>query len=183
MLKPWTVLSSNVVLDTHSVRVRKDTVELANGRVLDDYYVFEICEWATIVPITREGQLVLVEQYRHGTGRVTLEFPAGLVDSQDESHLTTAQRELMEETGYTGSQWDFIGTYHLGPSKIQNSFHIYCARNCELTCPQQLDHTEDIRVVLASPAEFDRLLEERRVSDVDSVIGYLQCLRKGYLSL
>jgi len=179
MTKKWRTISSEIVLNTPGVKVRKDKVDLMNGRVVDDFYVFEINEWSTIVPLTEDGKLVLVEQYRHGVGDITLEFPAGLIDPGDGSPLITAQRELTEETGYSSDQWQSLGKYHLGPSKILNSFHLFLAKNCKLTHAQNLDDTEDIRVLTVTLEEFERLFEQGKISDVDSSIGWLICQTKG----
>lgn len=180
MPQKWKTLSSEVVLKTPGVNVRRDCVDLMNGRVVDDFYVFEINEWATIVPITPDGRLLLVEQYRHALEKITLEFPAGLIDGQ-EPPLVTAKRELAEETGYTSEEWIPLGKYHLGPSKIVNAFHLFLARNCTPTRSQKLDETEDIRVVTVSPEELDRLFDEGQITDVDSCMGWLIANRRGLI--
>ncbi len=182
-MKHWKIQSSEIVLRTPGVDVRRDCVELPNGNIVDDYYVFELCEWATIIPITEKGELVIVEQYRHGIQQVTFEFPAGLIDEQPKSPLMTAQRELAEETGYSSEDWTPLGQYHLGPSKIQNAFHLFLAHSCRRTCDQNLDDTEEIRVHTFTPAEFGQLFDEGKVTDVDSVIGWLLCQEKGLIDL
>lgn len=181
MSRIWKTLNSEIILRTPGVDVRRDCVELRNGNTID-YYVFEIREWASIVPITEDGKLVLVEQYRHACGGITIEFPAGLVDPNDASPLDTARRELEEETGYTSEEWTFLGKFQLGPSKIRNAFHLYCARNCKLTGAQNLDDTEDIRVVTVTVDEFHKLFESGKITDVDSAIGWLLCRSNGILT-
>lgn len=180
MPQKWKILSSETVLKTPGVNVRRDCVDLMNGRIVDDFYVFEINEWSTIVPMTEDGQLILVEQYRHALQKITLEFPAGLIDGQ-ESPLTTARRELAEETGYTSEDWTPLGTYHLGPSKIVNAFHLFLARDCKPTRLQKLDETEDIRVKIVTPEEYGRLFENGEVTDVDSCLGWLIASSRGLL--
>ncbi|HPP00265.1 MAG TPA: NUDIX hydrolase [bacterium] len=182
MAQKWKTLNSEIILRTPGVDVWRDCVELQNGNTID-YYVFEIREWASIVPITGDGKLVLVEQYRHACGGITLEFPAGLVDSRDPSPLDTAKRELLEETGYTSEDWTFLGTFQLGPSKIRNAFHLYCARNCQPAAAQNLDDTEDIRVLTVTVEEFQQLFDEGKISDVDSALGWLLCRSRGLLTV
>lgn len=180
MPQKWKTISSETVLRTPGVNVRRDCVDLMNGRIVDDFYVFEINEWSTIVPVTEDGRLILVEQYRHGLQKITLEFPAGLIDKQEDPFVT-AQRELQEETGYTSRDWTPLGAYHLGPSKIVNAFHLFLARNCKPTREQKLDETEDIRVVTVTPEEYGRMFERGEVTDVDSCLGWLICSSRGLI--
>ncbi|MBN2329167.1 MAG: NUDIX hydrolase [Candidatus Omnitrophica bacterium] len=179
MPKKWKTLSSEIVLKTPGVNVRRDCVDMQNGCIVDDFYVFEINEWASIVPMTADGRFVMVEQYRHAMQKITIEFPAGLLDG-DEHPLTAAKRELAEETGYTSDNWTPLGAFHLGPAKIKNAFHLFLARDCELTRKQNLDDTEEIRVVTFSPEELNRLFEEGKITDVDSCLGWLLASSKGF---
>ncbi len=183
MLKKWKTINSEIVLRTPGVNVRRDCVDLMNGKIVDDFYIFEINEWAMIVPVTDQGDFVMVEQYRHALGEITLEFPAGLIDAKDESPLFAAHRELVEETGYTGEEWTSLGKYHLGPSKIRNAFHIFMARNCRLTQMQNLDETENIRVVTVSPDDLARMFDAGKITDVDTCLGWLLVRLRGYVNL
>ncbi|MBR2308261.1 MAG: NUDIX hydrolase, partial [Fibrobacter sp.] len=77
----------------------KETCELPNGKVIDDFYTLWQPDWVLILARTAEGKWVMTEQYRHGTGKIALEFPAGIID-KGETPEQAALRELQEECGY-----------------------------------------------------------------------------------
>ena len=99
----WKLLASEYMIRRPPwLTVRHDRLELPNGNVIPDYYVLEYPPWVNIIPITEDGKIVMVTQYRHGIGRILTEIPAGVMEKEDVSPLAAAQRELMEETGYGG---------------------------------------------------------------------------------
>src|ERR1700753_1586705 len=101
MIKPWKCLKSTEIFKTSFFRFRRDQCELPDGRVMPNYYVMEFPDWANIVPVTEDGRIVLVEQYRHAIGHVCLEIPGGSTDTKAfEEPKKAALRELLEETGY-----------------------------------------------------------------------------------
>ena len=81
------------------MKVAKETCELPNGKVIDDFYTLWQPDWVLILARTKEGKWVMTEQYRHGTGKIALEFPAGIID-KGETPEEAAIRELQEECGY-----------------------------------------------------------------------------------
>ena len=179
MPKPWKVLSSEVVLRTYGVTVHKDHVDLCNGKTIEEYHLFEFKEWVTVLPLTENREVVLVKQYRHGLGEIILEFPAGAIDHENEAPLEAAQRELVEETGYDTNDWLYLGSFSLGPSRIRNRFYLFLARNCQKVGEQNLDELEDIEVVKISYEQFEQLLNDGQIHDVDTALAWLLCKNKG----
>jgi len=98
-MKPWKLLSSEFLVDAPWLKVAKETCELPNGKVIDDFYTLWQPDWVLILARTTEGKWVMTEQYRHGTGKIALEFPAGIID-KGETPEEAAIRELQEECGY-----------------------------------------------------------------------------------
>jgi len=98
-MKPWKMLNSELLVDAPWLKVAKETCELPNGKVIDDFYTLWQPDWVMILARTVEGNWVMTEQYRHGTGKIALEFPAGIID-KGETPEQAAIRELQEECGY-----------------------------------------------------------------------------------
>ena len=138
--------------------MREDTVLLPNGATIDDFFIFEYPEWVGVLPVTTSGELVLIRQYRHGIAKVLYELVAGVVDPL-EPLLMSAQRELLEETGYTGGRWAPWLHASANPSTHTNTCHIFLAENVEPAGFQQLDSTEEISVELLSPQQVLKIIE------------------------
>ena len=98
-MKPWKLLSSEFLVDAPWLKVAKEKCELPNGKVIDDFYTLWQPDWVLILARTTKGKWVMTEQYRHGTGKIALEFPAGIID-KGETPEEAAVRELQEECGY-----------------------------------------------------------------------------------
>src|SRR5215468_5476548 len=96
---PWELVRSEYLARCRILNLRRDlSIDPRDGRQ-HDFYVIEAPDWVNVIPLTPDGQVVMIEQYRHGSGEVTLEIPGGMVDEGEEPH-EAAVRELWEETGY-----------------------------------------------------------------------------------
>lgn len=162
--QPWQVESSEYIHRLPWFTVRKEAVRMANGGYIPDYFVLEYPNWINVVAVTTEGQLVLIRQYRHGFGAVHYELCAGVVEAYDgatgaEAALITAQRELLEETGYGGGEWTLLMTLSANPGTHSNLTYAYLATGVTLMQAQELEATEEISVHLVSPAEALALID------------------------
>lgn len=138
--------------------VRKEEVELPNGNRIPEYYVFEYPEWINVIAITKEQKFVLVSQYRHGLGITAYELCAGVCEKEDASPLVSAQRELLEETGYGNGNWSELMVIGVNPSTHTNLTYCYLATDVEPVTPQHLEATEDLSVHLLTLDEVKELL-------------------------
>ena len=148
-LQPWTVLETEHLLDFSPwLRVMRQEVALPNGERIKDYLLTPARDYAMIVPLTDAGDVVLVRQYKHGVGRVVLDFPAGYLETPEEDPLGAAQRELREETGYTAARWTPLGAYALDTNRSGTRAHLYLAQGLAHTHTQDLDSTENLEYEL-----------------------------------
>jgi 8-oxo-dGTP pyrophosphatase MutT (NUDIX family) len=141
-VKPWKILETSYPFPW----LRVDKCELGNGNLLDAT-TFQFRSWANIVALTKDNEVVLVRQYRHGIKELFLEFPGGVVESEEDPILE-AQRELLEETGYQTSDIIPLGTIYPNPALQTNALYCYLALNAEKVGSQNLDAGEDIEVEL-----------------------------------
>lgn len=153
----WSLIDSEYLFRRPWLTVRRDTVRLPNGTIHPEYYVLEYPKWINVLAITADGEYVMVKQYRHGLGVVATELCAGVVED-GEDPLDGAKRELLEETGYAGGEWELSMVISANPGSQNNLAYCYTARGVEKVAGQNLDETEDISVVLLSEDEVRDML-------------------------
>ena len=135
---------------------------------------------ALAVPVTPEGKLVLVKQYRFAIADRLWEFPAGTLEPQ-ETPEETIKREIEEETGYSAYKWRSLGKFPLAPGYSDEYIYAFLAQGLEkLAKPPQQDEDEDIEVVLMTPSELEEKIFAGELIDAKSICSYF--LAKPYLS-
>jgi 8-oxo-dGTP pyrophosphatase MutT (NUDIX family) len=162
-VRPWRHLSSRRLattcvfgLDGH-LRRSEET-----GREAE-FYVLDAPDWVNVVAVTDDDRIVLVEQYRQGVERVTLEIPGGMVDPGDTSPEEAARRELLEETGFASDRWTHIGTVDPNPAIQSNRCFTYLAEDARRVAEPTPDGNEELRVVLEPAASIRDLVRAGRV--------------------
>ncbi|MBD2500341.1 NUDIX hydrolase [Anabaena azotica] len=127
---------------------------------------------ALAVPVTPEGKLVLVRQYRFAVQGRILEFPAGTLEPTEEP-LETVKREIEEETGYRGQKWDKLGEFFLAPGYSDEIIYAFLARDLEkLETPPKQDEDEDIETVLLTPEELEKAILQGEPVDAKSITSF-----------
>lgn len=178
-LKPWKILQSKYLYKTNAVAVRIDKCEVNNGTVFEPYVV-ECGTWVNVIALTKNREVLLVKQYRHGAKEVLLEIPAGVMDEEDESPLEAAKRELLEETGYTSDRFVEVGRVYPNPATHNNLTHSFLALDVEQVGKQSLDATEEIEVSLVpfdgfvALAKAGNLPQALHVSALFFAMAYLE---------
>jgi len=151
-LQPWTVTRSRYIHRDRWISLRADDCVTAEGVEIAPYYVLEYPDWVVIVAIDEQDRIILVEQYRHGWGILSLELPTGGIDPGDPDPIAAAARELAEETGYVSSDWQYLTAIAPNPSNMANKCHFLLARSARLETMPQDNPTERLRV-LPRPVE------------------------------
>ena len=159
----WKVLKSEYLYRDAWLTARKDTVELPNGNCIPNYYILEYPNWVHTIAITKEGKFIFIRQYRHGIQEVRYELCAGVCDATDASPLASAQRELLEETGFGNGKWRFNLKMSANPSTTNNWTFNFIAEDVEPIGEQHLDGGEDISFELLSLDEIKTLLQNNEI--------------------
>ncbi len=178
MIKKWKSLESNVPYESGLFKLRIDKCELPDGRVMPRYYIFEFPDWTNILPLTPDGKVIMVEQYRHATGDIHLEIPGGsLSPNLKEDPQEAAERELLEETGYKGKRVELIGTHQPNPAIQNNRMHTYIAYDCEKISDVKFDPFEDLRTVYISKDELINKIMTGEIHHTIVVASVLMALK------
>lgn len=174
----WKTLSSEYLFNDRWFKVRKEVCETPEGKIVDPYYVYEFPTWVGAVPVTEDGKVVMVKQYRHALGEVCIEIPGGCVDDTDKSFEEAIAREVQEETGYAFTSYEYLGRISPNPSTNDNLLHMFLARGGVKVTEQQLDPNEEIEVLLLTMEELKQLLREHRIIQSMHVACIMYALEK-----
>ncbi|MBW4511869.1 MAG: NUDIX hydrolase [Scytonematopsis contorta HA4267-MV1] len=127
---------------------------------------------ALAVPVTPEGKLILVRQYRFAVGGRVLEFPAGTVEPNEDPQ-DTIKREIEEETGYRAHKWQKLGDFILAPGYSDEIIYAFLAQDLEkLEKPPEQDEDEDIETVFLTPEELEKAILEGEPIDAKSISSF-----------
>lgn len=161
-IRPWKLLETRARGDFRIFSLRSDVKVSPRSGVRHDFIVLEAADWVNVVAVTSQEEIILVEQFRHGTNTVELEIPGGVMDPQDPSPVAAGERELREETGYAGSDARIIGSVAANPAIMNNTCFTVLVENCVLQHPTQLDATEDLVTRLVPVREIPKLVRRGR---------------------
>jgi 8-oxo-dGTP pyrophosphatase MutT (NUDIX family) len=174
----WKVLESEYLHREEWLTVRKDKCQLPNGKIVPAFYVNEYPDWVNALGITKEGQVIMVKQYRHGIAEESIEVPGGVVEA-GETWQDAVLREMMEETGYRFGKLEYLCRVSANPSTTNNFTHFFLATEGEKVAEQKLDDLEDVEVILMSIDELKQLVKENKI--IQSL--HLNCIFYGLARL
>lgn len=170
MVKKWKKLGSRVAFEDRWIKVRSDSYEGGNGKVIEPYYITEYPTWINILPITTDLNVLMLKHYRPGADEVLIEIPGGIVEGEDTSVEETARRELKEETGYGGGIFFQVGSYFANPANSNNKTTSFLAVNIEKVAEVHLDDAEDLELHTMPLTEFfDTILTNRNENIVQAL--------------
>ncbi|RMH20339.1 MAG: NUDIX hydrolase [Acidobacteria bacterium] len=165
-VRRWPTLESGPVADHGIFGVQQVRRRSPRTGVARTYQVLHMPDWVNVVALTGDGEMVLVEQYRHGIDRLTLEIPGGAVDA-GEAPADAAARELREETGFAGDPPVLLGRVSPNPAIQTNACTTWLIRRARRVAAPQPDEGEDLAVRLVPRSEIDALVA---AGDVDHAL-------------
>ena len=178
-MRPWVLLDVRLLISAPPwLEVFQEKVAVPSGRVLDDFYRIIMPDFSVVVAITTDHLLLMVRGYKHGVRRICLSTPAGLIEV-GESPLQAGQRELLEETGYSTSEWSSLGSFIVDSNRQCGTAHILLAKNVVKVAPARNDDTEELEVELISPKHFLEAIRQNDISTLATVSAVALAMANG----
>ena len=180
MIRPWPKTGSTPLGDFRVFKLRSDRRVSPRTGKEHDFYVLESANWVNVIALTPDQQLVMIEQFRHGSDKVELEIPGGLMDA-GESPEAAALRELREETGYEGDNARVLGQISPNPAIMNNTCFTVLIENCRCMHPVEFDSGEDLNTRLIPADAVTRVVAEGKIGHALVVVAlyYFDLWRRG----
>jgi 8-oxo-dGTP pyrophosphatase MutT (NUDIX family) len=163
MLEPWPKVRTKQLGDFRIFSLRSEEKISPRTRLPHEFFIIDCVDWVNVIAVTTDNQLVMVEQFRHGSQTVELEIPGGTMDAQDGTPLATGARELQEETGYAGDAPQLIGQVYSNPAIMSNTTYTVLIQNCRLQHKPQLDSGEDLLTRLVPVADIPNVIATAKI--------------------
>jgi ADP-ribose pyrophosphatase len=176
-VKEWPLISSNINERYRIFNIRNDWAQSPRTGGIYDFVVLDASPWVNIIPLTKNNEVILIRQYRHGTREVTLEIPGGMIEDS-EPQDQAALRELAEETGYGTKNEDliYLGKIFPNPAIQNNVCHTYLARNVYSIGAPNMDEKEDIELELCPLKDIPTLIQDGMISHSLVVVAFYRLL-------
>lgn len=178
-LKPWKLLESrDIFLVPDRITVSTQAVELANGERYEPYYRVGLADQAWVIAQTDDGRIVCQTQYKHGPQKISLTLPGGIIDPGEEP-LETAQRELLEETGYICRDWELLGRFCRNNNQHCGEEHFFRATGAKWSQdPDPTTNLEEIQTLLLTRDEVSNALTNGDAPVLGHFAGLLLALQQ-----
>jgi len=173
---PWRKIGQATVLaEGYKKRLELQKFLDHNGKEVD-FYFLERPFWSVILPITKDGQVVMVRHFKQGSEKIMDELPAGVADFSSETPEQVIRRELEEETGYIAGKIVPLGSGHYDSGSSHSKFYCFMATECEPAGKVSLDETEQIDLVKIPFPDWVREMLKAETDEWDAVLLVLRAL-------
>ena len=180
-MKEWRTISETVMFDAQPyVRVTKQAVEIGDGRIVEDFYQVRLSPFVITVPVLENGGILMIRQYKHGPGRVSLTFPAGFREEGEEP-LAACSRELLEETGLEAREAELLGEFVDNGNQGGCVGGYFVHRGCRRVRQPASGDLEEMELVEMGVGEVDRAVFEGGVAITHHAAVWSMARLKGAL--
>lgn len=167
----WTCVASEQVADCRVFQVRRDLSVSPRDGSRHAFYRIEAPDWVNIIPLTAAGEVVMIEQYRHGAREVSLETPGGMVD-EGEAARDAVVREMLEETGYLATEVIALGKARPNSAIQNNWIHFFLAPAASYQHAPRFDGTEHTVVRLVPMADVPALIADGSINHALVIVAF-----------
>jgi 8-oxo-dGTP pyrophosphatase MutT (NUDIX family) len=179
-LLPWKVLEEKPIVMRRWLEVYEQRIALAHGGVIDAFHLIKGPDWGGVLALTETSEIVLVRQYRHGYGGLSVELPAGVIE-EGETPLAAVQRELLEETGFSADSWQSLLSVQTEPTRHTTRAHFFLATGARQVAQARLDAAEHLEALVVPAPELFALLERGEIVHAVHVAAILTAVQRGFL--
>lgn len=169
--KNWQLIKSEPAIDLNIIKIRHDYYKNPRNHKIVKTIAIEGNDAVNVIARTVEGKIILVRQFRFGIGDYTLEIPGGMID-KGETISEAAKREMREETGYEGKNWQYLGNILSNPVWMNSQVHHYFMDNATLKYDLVLDDAEDVEVILLSPQVVYQKIANGRIRHPHTISAF-----------
>ncbi len=177
-VEPWEILESTVLHETSVFTLEREVCRHPRTGVVHPFYVIDVDDWVNILPLTPDGDVVLLRQWRQGLKDFCIEIPGGMADPGEKPE-DAATRELMEETGFGYARLLRLGSVTTNPAIQNNRCWLFVAVGARSEAEATPEETEDIEVFTVPLAEALRMVDDGRI-DHTMVLNTFYKLRLAY---
>lgn len=167
----WKRKTSKQLADCRVFKVREDFCERESDNLAHSFFVIENPDWVNVIALPTENQVVLIEQFRHGTEEIILEIPGGMID-EGEQPETAARRELLEETGFVSDKLVYLGKSRPNPAIQNNWIYHFAALNCEKIQETAFDEHESVVTKIVALDKIPQLIAAEQITHSLVLAGF-----------
>ncbi|HEX2897029.1 MAG TPA: NUDIX hydrolase, partial [candidate division Zixibacteria bacterium] len=173
----WKIKSSEYLLKHKYMTVRKDACETEDHKIVDPYFVLEFPHWVQVMAFDKENRVMITQQYRHGIQSMIYGLPTGFSEKSDKSTLESAQRELLEETGYTATRYEKVPVIFPNPATQNNQVHTFAAFDIKKIKEPEFDHSEKITIQFVTINKLMKMISDESFSHALHIAGVFVTLQ------